>query len=213
MQLLLTPVSDLDIRLGVFYQRDPSVGLATAFRNFVTHRPTIGTYDQAYPLEQPAVSSLTLYSAQINWRLPWLTVTSITGDQADHGFSLSDESLVYDALLAGFGAGNDPFQLPVDTDTHRITQEVRLVSHQEGPVRWIVGGYYDHEITNEIVDLYDRANPGGTFFGLVPFNADLPSSYREVAGYADATISLTKRLSLGVGVRYSAQRQSYQETT
>ena len=213
VQLLLAPMSQLHIRLGVFFQRDPSVGLATDFRNFVTHRPTIGTYDQAYPLEQPAVSSLTLYSAQINWRLPWLTVTSITGDQADHGFSLSDESLVYDALLAGFGAGNDPFQLPVDTDTHRITQEVRLVSHQEGPVRWIVGGYYDHEITNEIVDLYDRANPGGTFFGLVPFNADLPSSYREVAGYADATISLTKRLSLGVGVRYSAQRQSYQETT
>lgn len=213
VQLLLAPTSELHVRLSAFYQRDGSVGLNTAFRNFVTGQPTLGTYDQAYPLEQPAVSSLTLYSAMINWRLPWFTVTSITGDQVDHGFSLSDESLVYDALLASFGASTDPFQLPVDTNTHRITQEVRLVSHQEGRLRWILGGYYDHEITNEIVDLFDLANPGGTFFGLVPFNADLPSSYREVAGYADATISLTKRLSLGLGVRYSTQRQSYQETT
>jgi outer membrane receptor protein involved in Fe transport len=213
VQLLLAPTRRLDVRLSVFYQRDGSVGLDTAFRNFVTHRPTIGTYDQAYPLEQPAVSSLMLYSAQINWRAPWFTLTSITGDQADHGYSLSDESLVYDALLASFGAASDPFQLPVDTNTHRTTQEVRLVSRQEGRLRWILGGYYDHESTNEIVDLFDRANAGGTFFGLVPFNADLPSSYREVAGYADATISLTGRLSLGLGVRYSTQHQSYQETT
>jgi len=213
VQVLLAPTRHLDVRLGVFYQRDSSVGLDTDFRNFFTHQPTLGTYDQAYPLEQPAVSSLTLYSAKIDWRLPWLTVTSITGDQSDHGFSLSDESLVYDALLGGFGAGQDPFQLPVDTDTHRITEEIRLISHQEGPVRWIIGGYYDHEITNEIVDLYDHANPGGTFLGLVPFAADLPSSYRELAGYADTTISITRRLSLGLGIRYSAQHQAYQEST
>ena len=213
VQLLLEPAPGFKMRLSAFYQRDSSVGLDTAFRDFVTHQPTIGTYDQAYPLEQPAVSSLTLYSAEINWHLPWFTLTSITADQASHGFSLSDESLVYDALLAGFGAGRDPFQLPVDTNTHRVTQEVRLVSRQEGRLRWILGGYYDHEITNEIVDLFDLANPGGTFFGLVPFDADLPSSYRELAGYADATISLTRGLSLGLGVRYSAQHQSYQETT
>ena len=213
VQMLLEPAQGLDMRLSAFYQRDASVGLDTAFRDFVTHRPTLGTYDQAYPLQQPAVSSLTLYSAEINWHLRWFTLTSISGDQASHGSSLSDESLVYDALLAGFGAGADPFQLPVDTNTHRVTEEVRLVSHQEGRLRWILGGYYDHEITNEIVDLFDLANPGGTFFGLVPFDADLPSSYRELAGYADATISFTRSLSLGLGVRYSAQHQSYQETT
>jgi iron complex outermembrane receptor protein len=213
VQLLLDPAPGLDVRLTAFYQRNPSVGLDVGFRNFMTHQPTIGTYDQAYPLEQPAVSSVALYSAEINWRLPWFTLSSITGDQSNHGFSLSDESLVYDALLAGFGAGTDPFQLPVDTNTHRTTQEIRLVSHQEGRLRWILGGYYDHEITNEIVDLFDLANPGGTFFGLVPFDADLPSSYREVAGYGDATIKLTGELSLGLGVRYSAQHQSYQEMT
>jgi iron complex outermembrane recepter protein len=213
VQLLLDPAPGFDVHLSAFYQRDPSVGLDTGFYNFTTHQPTIGTYDQAYPLEQPAVSSLTLYSAQIDWHLPWFTLTSISGDQASHGFSESDESLVYDALLASFGAGTNPFQLPVDTDTHRVTQELRLVSRQEGPLRWIIGGYYDHEITNEIVDLFDLANPGGTFFGIVPFDADLPSSYRELSGYADATISFTKALSLGLGVRYSAQHQSYQEMT
>lgn len=213
VQLLLDPAPGFDVRLSAFYQRDPSVGLDAGFYNFMTHQPTIGAYDQAYPLEQPAVSSVTLYSAQIDWRLPWFTLTSISADQSNHGFSRSDESLVYDALLASFGAGTDPFQLPVDTNTRRITQEIRLVSRQEGPLRWILGGYYDHEITNEIVDLFDLANPGGTFFGLVPFDADLPSSYRELAGYADATISLTKALSLGLGVRYSAQHQSYQEMT
>lgn len=213
VQLLLDPAPGVDVRLSALYQRDPSVGLDAGFYNFTTHQPTLGTYDQAYPLEQPAVSSLALYSAQIDWQLPWFTLTSISGDQASHGFSESDESMVYDALLATFGAGTNPFTLPVDTNTHRTTEEIRLVSRQEGPLRWILGGYYDHEITNEIVDLFDTAYPGGTFLGLVPFDADLPSSYRELSGYADATISFTKALSLGLGVRYSSQHQSYQEMT
>lgn len=213
ISLSLAPTRDFDMRLSAFYQRDPSSGLGTAFRNFSTHRPTLGTYAQAYPLAQPAVSSLALESAVLNWRLPAFTVTSITGYQADHGFYENDESIVYDAILAPLGATADPWELYVDTNTHRFTQEVRLVSHTHGRVQWIVGGYFDHEVTDEIVNLYDRASQNGTFFGLLPFADNLPSSYRELAGYADLRMHLTRALSLNLGVRYSRQRQTYKETT
>jgi iron complex outermembrane recepter protein len=89
---------------------------------------------------------------------------------------------------------------------------VRLASHENTYFQWLAGGYLNNESTHEIVDLFDFANPGGTFFGLSPFTSYLPSTYREYAAYADGTIFITKQFELGLGVRYSKQRQAYEET-
>ena len=40
----------------------------------------------------------------------------------------------------------------------------------------------------------------------------LPSTYREYAAYADGTIFFTRQFELGLGVRYSRQKQAYDET-
>lgn len=216
VSLLLNPASNVDARLSAYYQRDASMGVDAAFRNFETHQPTLGTYAQDYPLIQPAVSTLTLYSAVVNWNLPGVKVSSISGYQIDHGFSETDQTLVYDAVLAPllvpFGEAADPWQLYVNATTRKLTQEVRLVSTSSSWFQWILGGYFDNEHTDEVVDLFDEANPAGTLLGVPPFDDTLPSHYRELAGYADATISLTKAFSIGLGVRYSSQHQTYRET-
>jgi len=62
------------------------------------------------------------------------------------------------------------------------------------------------------VDLLDASSPGGTLFGVIPFNSVLPSTYRELAAYADGTVYFTERLDLGLGARYSQNRQTYDET-
>src|ERR1700734_2507717 len=210
--LLLQPTDDLDIQLRASTQHIPSESADVGFRDPKTHEPTYGTYDQAYPTFQPSDYSLTLYSAAINYNTPWAKFSSITGLQTNNGTSYTDESLTYDAALAAFGAGGDPWSLYVNTTTKKFTQEFRVASHEDTVFQWLAGAFLSNEKTSETVDLFDNANPGGTFFGISPFTSFLPSTYREYAAYADANIFFTKQLELGLGVRYSRQKQAYEET-
>jgi iron complex outermembrane receptor protein len=212
VSLLLQPTDVLDIRLTASTQHIPSESADVGFRDPVTRQPTYGTYDQAYPTFQPSNYSLTLYSATVSYDMPWAALTSISGYQVNNGTSYTDQSLIYDAALALLGGGADPWSLYVNTTTKKFTQEVRLASHENTSFQWLVGGYLNNEKTDEIVDLFDFANPAGTFFGLSPFTSFLPSTYREYAAYADGTIFITKQFELGLGVRYSKQRQAYEET-
>jgi iron complex outermembrane receptor protein len=212
VSLLLQPTDELDIRLTASTQHIPSESADVAFRDPVTRRPTYGTYDQAYPTFQPSNYSLTLYSATIGYDMPWAKLTSISGYQINNGTSSTDDSLIYDAALGVLGAGADPWSLYVNTTTKKFTEEVRLASHENNYFQWLVGGYLNNERTDEIVDLFDFANPGGTLIGLSPFTSYLPSTYREYAAYADGTVFITKQFELGLGVRYSKQRQAYEET-
>ena len=210
--LLMQPTDELDIRLNASTQHIPSESADVAFRNPVTRQPTYGTYDQAYPTFQPSDYSLTMYSGEVSYDFPFAKLTSISGYQINNGTSNSDQSLTYQAALGAFGAGADPWSLFVDTTTKKFTEELRLASHENQYFQWLVGGYFDTEKTSEVVDLFDNANPGGTIFGLSPFTSFLPSTYREYALYADGTVFITKQFELGLGVRYSKQRQAYEET-
>jgi iron complex outermembrane receptor protein len=212
LSLLLEPTDAFEIRLNASTQHIPSESANVAFRDPVTRQPTYGTYDQAFPTFQPSDYSLTLYSATLSYDMPWAKLTSISGYQVNNGTSNTDDSLIYDAALGAFGGGADPWSLYVDTTTKKFTQEVRLASHDNTVFQWLVGGYLNNEKTDEVVDLLDFAHPGGTFLGLSPFTSFLPSTYREYAAYADGTVFITKQLELGLGVRYSKQRQAYDET-
>ena len=210
--LLLEPVENLDIRLNASTQHIPSESADVAFRDPQTHEPTYGTYAQAYPTFQPSDYSLTLYSATVDYTTPLAKFSSITGYQVNNGTSHTDDSLIYDAALGALGAATDPWSLYVNTTTKKFTEEVRAVSQNSTYFQWLVGAFVSNEKTSEIVDLFDDANPGGTFFGLSPFTSFLPSTYREYAVYADGTIHFTDQLELGLGVRYSRQKQAYDET-
>jgi outer membrane receptor protein involved in Fe transport len=213
--LLLKPTEDLDITLRASTQHIPSESADVGFRDPKTHQPTYGTYDQAYPTFQPSNYSLTLYSAAINYDTPWAKFSSITGLQTNNGTSFTDNSLTYDPALGNaiFGVPlPDPFSLYVNTTTKKFTQEFRVASHENTTFQWLAGAFLSNEKTSEIVDLFDNATPDGTFFGLSPFTSFLPSTYREYAAYADGTIFFTKQLELGLGVRYSRQKQAYEET-
>jgi outer membrane receptor protein involved in Fe transport len=209
--LLIEPLEGLDIRLSALTQRITGAGADVGFRSPVTHEPTLGTFGQAYPTYQPSISTLNLYSLVIDYDTPIAKITSITGNQINHGLSSTDESYVYQAALADFGGGTAPWSLYVNTVSKKTTEELRLVSHENEWVNWILGGFYDSETTSEVVNLFDEANPGGTFFGLPPFDSHLPSTYKEYAVYGDATVIITHQFDVGLGVRYSRQKQTYDE--
>src|SRR6202020_1183597 len=137
-------------------------------------------------------------SSAINYNTPWAKFSSITGLQLNNGTSFTDNSLTYDAALCtAIGVPlNDPFSLYVNTATKKFPQEFRVASHENTVFQWLAGAFLSNEKTSEIVDLFDNANPGGTFFGLSPFTSFLPSTYREYAAYGDGTIHFTNQLEL-----------------
>jgi iron complex outermembrane receptor protein len=210
--VLLQPTDELEITLRASTQHIPSESANVSFRDPVTRQPIYGTYDQDYPTFQPSNYSLTLYSATLSYDMPWAKLSSITGLQTNNGTSYTDNSLIYDAALAAFGAGGDPWSLYVNTTTKKFTQEFRLASHESEHFQWLAGAFLSNEKTFETVDLFDYSTPAGTFFGLSPFTSFLPSTYREYAAYADGTIFFTKQFELGLGLRYSRQKQAYDET-
>lgn len=201
---------DIDLRLGAFSQDISAMGYPVAFHDPASGQPTYGTYDQNYALGQPSVASLRLYSAVVNWHLQGATLTSVSGYQLNSGKYLNDESDVYNPLLAAL-FGTQPYGLFVHTVTTKVTQELRLASTGSGALQWLVGAFYDHEDTRELVDLEDAATPAGTLAGFAPFYGILPSTYRELAGFGDITYRFSPAFDTTLGVRYSNNRQRYQQ--
>jgi iron complex outermembrane recepter protein len=204
----LTP--DIDLRLGAFSQDISAMGYPVAFHNPATGQPVYGTYDQDYQVAQPSVSSLRLYSAVLNWHLQGATLTSVSGYQLDSGRYINDVSDVYNPLLAAV-FGVQPYGLLADTVTSKETQELRLASSGDGPLQWLLGGFYDHESTHEFVDLQDDATAAGTLAGFAPFYGVLPSTYSELAGFGDVTYRFSPAFDTTLGIRYSDNRQHYQQ--
>jgi outer membrane receptor protein involved in Fe transport len=204
--------SDVDIRLSAFTQKIDADGADVTFRNFTTGQPVEGPYDQSYELAQPASISLNLYSGVVDWNLNWAKLTSVTGYQINRGGYELDLTPLYDFLFSPFGVGATPFGLPVDDTTKKFTEEVRLTSPDNKSFEWVLGGYYDREITDESVNLVDGATANGElpFYNALPFHGFLPSTYRELAVFADATYYFTSDIDLTLGVRYSSQDQTYQ---
>ena len=223
-QAALTP--DVDLRLSALSQSISGNGADVSLRDPVTHQPVIGDYNQSYALSQPSYSSVAVYSAVLDWNLKWAKLTSVTAYQEDKGHYDADSSTFYDAAFGlydffygGLGINDnatDPYDLKVNDKTDKFTQEIRLASPNNKHFEWVIGGYFDHETTDESVDLVDGSTPTGaipagyTGAGSLPFYGYLPSTYQEFAAFGDATYYFNDRLDLTLGVRYSNQNQTYQ---
>lgn len=222
-QLLFQPDDKLEVHLSAFAQRTKANGLDVGFYNLATSAPVAGPYDQQFLLDQPSVSSVAILSGSISYDFGFAKATSVTSWQSNHGYYQTDDSVFYGfivPLYAGaytrfFGApvvGPSPYSLLVDTNTSKLTQEVRLQSPSNHKLEWVAGFYYDHEYTGELVDLLYSASPTGLLpapYTNFPFYGFLPSHYTETAGFGDVTGYLGDIVDVTVGVRYSHQNQAY----
>ena len=223
LSVLYQPDDKLEIRLSAFAQRSKANGVDVGFYNLTTSTPVGGAYDQSYLIDQPATSSVAVLSGTISYDFGFAKAVSVTSWQSNHGYYQSDDSVFYGILVPiytaaftkYFGSGNvpaSPYDLLVDTNTSKFTQEVRLQSASNHQLEWVGGFYYDHEYTGELVDLLYTASPTGAMpapYNSYPFYGWLPSHYTEVAGFGDVTGYLGDIFDLTVGVRYSHQSQVY----
>jgi len=103
---------------------------------------------------------------------------------------------------------NDFFQ-PQDTNDKKFTQELRLAG-QSNLLDWLVGGYYTNE-EGLILQDFTAAIPGTlTPIAGLPLlgHARVDSKYKELAGFANATVHVVSWFDLDLGGRYSHNKQS-----
>jgi iron complex outermembrane receptor protein len=90
-------------------------------------------------------------------------------------------------------------------DDEQFTQELRLMSTGEGPLKWTLGGFY-RNTKHAYYELYDTVFAGIVYPDAV-YSDD--AHYNSRSFFADASYQATPRLTLGAGVRYFLDNQSY----
>lgn len=120
------------------------------------------------------------------------------------------------ATAASFRSGLDqltqfgvlPFRVPFPrgfplagtSRTNTFTQEVRLVSNDDGPLKWVVGGFYRNRNTfSSIVETAPDLTP---LFGVNKIFETINSiRYRQLAGFGEVSYAVTPRFNLTGGLR------------
>jgi len=149
-------------------------------------------------------SKYQLYTGRAELDLGQVKATSITAwSRADNVLS-NDVTSVFGGLFrAVYGLSATPSVQIANADhTHKFSQEVRLNS-DIGKVSWIAGGFYTVEHASTDQNLIASGTLSGTRYASTG-----PSTYREYAGFADATWHATDKLDLQAGARWAHNNQS-----
>jgi iron complex outermembrane recepter protein len=213
--LLLDIDSDASIRLSALYQKVAAANQTEAALNATTGLPLYGAYSEDNVRQEPSQQVLRLYDLTLNWNLHWAELTSVSSYQ-----NLQDD-LAGDATATFFPYNYilPIFNLPGFTEAgindslglEKFSQEIRLASPQDQPLRWLVGGFFTHEETTseEAINVYDAS--GAPVAALNPLlDGDLSATYREYAAFGQLTYQFTDRFDLTGGVRYAHNSQSFQ---
>lgn len=203
---LWKPLSDFSVKLSALIQNTDSGGNSDTLISG-------GNLQQATLPNSGTVNlRVQLYSATINGKIGDIAITSVTGYGINKANVRGDETQGY----GGVGGYSNLFGVngawgATDTETRKITQEIRLSSSIGGALDWLVGGFYTHERSPTDQPIYAADENTGIPVGLLA-NFDFPSTFEETAAFADLTFHPTDRFDVQVGGRYSSNRQIYDET-
>jgi outer membrane receptor protein involved in Fe transport len=230
-----------------FYTPDAAPNVWAALSNFetadyVTPRwnPTVDATHLALnvPTGEPQKDKFLMPSLKIEAELGFADVISTTSYFKRDTSQTLDYTNIYTVSYAGRQVRNagDVAISTVSNKQRNWTQEVRLQSANEGPLSWVVGGFYSHNeqqaIQNSETNFLPSLNPlfgisnNGAPFGPgysafinfygVPQNDGTSSYYSnfkaidtQIAGFADATYELTSKLKVTTGVRVARNKIEY----
>jgi iron complex outermembrane recepter protein len=206
--------SDASVQVSALYQKVAAANQTEVALNQTTGMPIYGDFTEDNVRQEPSTQEVRLYDLTLNWNLHWAELTSVSSYQNFQDDLTGDATATlfpYNGLL---GLLHLPTFAESDVNIalglEKFTQEVRLASPQDQPLRWLVGGFFTHEeTTNEdAFNVYDGA--GVPVAALNPFiTTDLGATYKEYAGFGDLTYQITNRFDLTGGVRYAHNSQFY----
>jgi outer membrane receptor protein involved in Fe transport len=211
--LLFRPSDAVSLRLTAIAQNIEAEAPSIIEADPVTLRPLHGLSQSQFV---PQFSDLhyRIYNGTGTFDLGFANLTSSTSYETEKQHERIDFTFALSPLIqAIFGVPNE-FIEPQDTNLKKFTQELRL-SSQTHLLDWLIGAYYTHE-KGLIAQQLLAVEPGTVtpIAGLpVLAVATIDSKYKELAGFADATIHFTPQFDLELGGRYSHNKQSALQAT
>lgn len=209
LDLLFQPTEDLSVRLSGFAQDIHREGTSQVDYT-LSGQPVTGDLEQRRLLREPFDQKFRVVSGTINYDLGFANLTSITSYQTNDVNFRVDASSLYVPLLGSIGLPVALTGLDGGVSTDKFTQEVRLASSDKGMIEWIIGGFYTDEKSKSPASLVGY-NADGSLFPVDLLLSDLPSTYKEIAGFGNVTVHLSDKFDVTGGLRYAHNKQTYSQ--
>lgn len=213
--LLWEPNDKFNLRITALGQKIESDNNAIVRLAPITQRPMFGDLQNRVDVDEPFEKKIGLLTTTLNVNLGWADLTSASGYSNTKTDARLDTTTLFGQAPVLFGSdliGISGFDLGLNLD--KFTQEIRLTSKADGRFLWQLGAFYTYERADQNQLAFLRQQDGTPFTGdLAILNTlaklDIPSTFKEYAGFANATYKFTDRLSLGAGLRYAHNDQNF----
>ena len=180
--------------------------------------PALNKYDVIISELEPYHRESHQASLDVSYDLGFATLSSTTSYTKSTGVSNNDVAYLYESLPSSYqdyyiGNPRNPrfngYQV-YDEALEAYTQELRLVSAGDGPFDYVLGGYYQHEVRDNLLPLLfpgqaEFAAATGQFFNVGPNGEsvllDGHSKFIDKAIYGDLTWHITSTWQVTGGTR------------
>lgn len=190
-----------------WYFQDQKVGARQVSGARVTTMPvSVGEYDSVLRVVEPNDRKNNLLALELSADLGFATLTSATGVSRYEDVGQRDQT----DLLIGLEYGYEGFPTFTaftreESEEEAINQELRLVSSGDGPLSWIVGGFYNNfksdasskEFTPELPAYWGINRPDA----LEYYSVDR-TELTEMAAYGELSYRFTEKWQVTLGARY-----------
>lgn len=208
VDLLLTPIEPLELRLTGFAQNIARDGEATADYTFSGARP-LGSLNQNRLFDEPFGQQFRLVSGTVGYDFGPTSLTSISTYQTVRTNLTWDISGTFAPLLNMFGFG--PFSAvgnPNRSKVNKFSQEVRWASEGGGVAEWVLGGFYTREKSELGTEFLLRDLSGNPAPNTL-FTYRAPTLFEEQAIFGDVTWRLASQFDVTAGLRYARNDQEF----
>ena len=206
--LLFEPGEKVSVRLTALAQNIEADASTVIASDPDTLKRMYGKNSQSQFVPEFSDVKYRVYNATATVDLGFADLTSSTSYSTQKQDYRADLTFPLSTLVGTIiGQSNEFFQAQ-STDSKKFTQEVRL-SSQSDRLDWLAGVYYTNEdglIRQDFVAVHPGTLDEITGIPLLGL-AQVDSEYKEIAGFADVTIHFTDRFDLGLGGRYSRNKQ------
>ncbi len=237
-----TPDSTLTVDLSATFEQSHATGLNTA-------ESGLPRYTDSTNAAEGTKDSFQLYQLNIDKDLgfadlisssayTWRRIGYYASTESTIGYYFANYYGLPNALYSAPATNNQATDDKIPAEHYDITnkikdfmQEVRLVSKNDGPIKWSVGAFYEHQTRNLYQDIpvagFDTSSYAAAFYELAtgkPYNSqtvdgafnpnDIFSGLQnetdsQIALFTDDTWHVTSKLDLTAGVRYFDYNEKY----
>lgn len=208
--LLWQPDTALTVKLSAIYQKVDSdnIGLVYEGMGNTPLAPGAAFLSTNAQLPEPFDSEFQYYAGSIAYDFGFAELSSTTSYSKLDILEVTDASRAFGGIWGGLA----PY--PATLVQKKWTEEVRLTSASSDRFEWMLGFFYTDENNTHSQVVRALTNAGAPIPGVDPFAVvGLPNTYKEYAGFANATWKLTDKVHLTGGVRWARNDQTFTQST